>query len=97
MIRWMLPVSTCLSVVSVSSRFCHHFSKKFSAMILHRREAQHRGQGPEQVVRRGQKWAGTGKQGSTSAKACQSAGGAPYWVQARGARCHAEVSQGPPQ
>ena len=33
--RWMVCVSTCLSVESVSSRFSHQPSKKFSAMILH--------------------------------------------------------------
>ncbi len=40
MMLWMLRVSTCLSVVSVSSRLCHHFSKKFSAMILQARSTR---------------------------------------------------------
>lgn len=34
MMRWMVASSTCRSVLSVSSRSAHHFSKKFSAMML---------------------------------------------------------------
>jgi hypothetical protein len=40
MILWMLPASTCLSVVRVSSRSRHHPSRKFSAMILHQGQGQ---------------------------------------------------------
>ena len=34
MMRWIVCVSTCLSVASVSSRSAHQPSRKFSAMIL---------------------------------------------------------------
>lgn len=40
MMRWMVCVSTCLSVVSVASRSAHQPSRKFSAMILQSQSGQ---------------------------------------------------------